>query len=209
MASNDRPDRPDRRDPAAPPPEPAAAEERRAEETFASRWSRRKQQARTEASVAAKPAPAEAPPPELPPLESLTPESDFSGFMHPKVDEGVRRTALKTLFRDPRYNVMDGLDVYIDDYSVFEPITPDVLAKLTHTVEHLLHRKKDDATDSARVVSGPATTGESAPLAEPPAAPAAAGAVVEERVAEPMGNDAGAAGEHGAEEGGGSGARRS
>ncbi len=27
---------------------------------------------------------------------------------------------------------MDGLDVYIDDYSRFEPVTPDVLAKLEH-----------------------------------------------------------------------------
>lgn len=76
-------------------------------------------------------APATQDPP-LPPVESLTFESDFSAFMSSKVDEPVKRQALKKLFSDPHFNVMDGLDVYIDDYSKFEPIPPDVLAKLQH-----------------------------------------------------------------------------
>jgi hypothetical protein len=70
--------------------------------------------------------------PPLPPVESLTFESDFSAFMSSKVDEPVKRQALKKLFSDPHFNVMDGLDVYIDDYSKFDPIPPDVLAKLEH-----------------------------------------------------------------------------
>ena len=41
--------------------------------------------------------------------------------------EDVRRAALKKLFSDPRFNVMDGLDVYIDDYSKTEPIPPEML----------------------------------------------------------------------------------
>ena len=51
-------------------------------------------------------------------------ESDFVAFMQPKVAETVKRAALKKLFRDPRFNVMDGLDVYIDDYSIPSPIVP-------------------------------------------------------------------------------------
>jgi len=42
----------------------------------------------------------------------------------------VRRAALKKLFSDPRFNVMDGLDVYVDDYSKSEPIPPAMLAGL-------------------------------------------------------------------------------
>jgi hypothetical protein len=72
----------------------------------------------------------EAPP--LPPVESLGFDSDFTRFLAPQVDETVKRQALRKLFNDPRFNVMDGLDVYIDDYSKFEPIPDDVIAKLKH-----------------------------------------------------------------------------
>jgi hypothetical protein len=70
--------------------------------------------------------------PALPPVESLGFDSDFTRFLGPKVDETVKRQALRKLFNDPRFNVMDGLDVYIDDYSKFEPIPDDVVAKLKH-----------------------------------------------------------------------------
>ncbi len=65
-----------------------------------------------------------------PPVESLTPESDFTPFMAREVDEGVKRQALKTLFSDPRFNIMDGLDVYIDDYSKPDPLPEGWLEKL-------------------------------------------------------------------------------
>ena len=104
-------------------------------EGFISRWSRRKTQARDPASEAVQessrqPSAAEDEPPELPPVNELTLESDFRGFLHPKVDEDVRRAALRKLFSDPHFNVMDGLDTYIDDYSKTEPIPPAMLAGL-------------------------------------------------------------------------------
>ncbi|HEY3178372.1 MAG TPA: DUF3306 domain-containing protein [Casimicrobiaceae bacterium] len=68
--------------------------------------------------------------PELPPVESLTFESDFTAFMKPDVDESLKRLALKKLLHDPRFNVMDGLDTYIDDYSQPDPIHPDVVKQL-------------------------------------------------------------------------------
>ena len=68
----------------------------------------------------------------LPAVESLTFESDFSAFLSPKVAEPLKRQALKKLFSDPRFNVMDGLDVYIDDYSVPSPIEPELIEKLAH-----------------------------------------------------------------------------
>ncbi|MDQ6917455.1 MAG: DUF3306 domain-containing protein [Pseudomonadota bacterium] len=66
----------------------------------------------------------------LPPIESLTIDSDFAPFFQPQVDEAVKRAALKQLFRDPRFNVMDGLDVYIDDYTQPDPIPAAMLEGL-------------------------------------------------------------------------------
>jgi len=45
----------------------------------------------------------------------------------------LRRRALRTLFRDPRFNVMDGLDVYIDDYSKFEVLDPEIVKQLVQS----------------------------------------------------------------------------
>ncbi len=69
----------------------------------------------------------------LPPLESLTPESDFRPFMRAGTDAATRNAALKRLFADPQFNVMDGLDVYIDDYGKTEPVAPSLLARLIET----------------------------------------------------------------------------
>ncbi|MEP7061430.1 MAG: DUF3306 domain-containing protein [Betaproteobacteria bacterium] len=70
----------------------------------------------------------------LPDVASLTFDSDFSVFMNGNVDASVKRAALRTLLHDPRFNVMDGLDVYIDDYSIPDPISPEVLAQLRHSI---------------------------------------------------------------------------
>jgi hypothetical protein len=69
-------------------------------------------------------------PPPLPPVESLTFESDFRAFLQPHVAEDLKREALKKLLHDPRFNVMDGLDVYIDDYSIPSPLEPAVARAL-------------------------------------------------------------------------------
>ena len=102
-------------------------------ETFLSRWSRVKLEALQEHQVEARAADvAEAPAKPLPPVDQLNFESDFTAFMHSKVAEGVKRAALKKLFADPRFNVMDGLDTYIDDYSIEDPISPELLEQLQH-----------------------------------------------------------------------------
>jgi len=105
-----------------------------AAETFFARWSRVKSESRPEPEVAAPPeeTEVEAPPPTLEQVDSLTTDSDFTPFVARGVDETVRRAALKKLFADPRFNVMDGLDTYIDDYNKFEPLTPLMVAALNH-----------------------------------------------------------------------------
>jgi hypothetical protein len=67
---------------------------------------------------------------ELPAIESLTIDSDFAPFFKPQVDESIKRAALKQLFRDPRFNIMDGLDTYIDDYTQPDPIPSAMLEDL-------------------------------------------------------------------------------
>ena len=108
---------------------------------FLRRWSRRKQDAAAQAAEK-KPAPAgEAP--ALPSPDSLTFESDFKAFMQAKVEEGMKRAALKKLFSDPRFNVMDGLDTYIDDYSKDDPIPQAMLARLEHAKSTLFGREEE------------------------------------------------------------------
>jgi len=85
--------------------------------------------------------------PELPPLESLTPDSDFRVFMDPRVEDGVRRTALKTLFRSPGFNVTDGLDEYAADYTKLETLTPAMVAALRHT-QRMLFGKQEEPGDN-------------------------------------------------------------
>jgi hypothetical protein len=129
------------------PEEPAAGEDR---EAFAARWSRLKQDARQAPPPAEKkPADPEAPAPELPPVDKLTIDSDFRAFFHPKVEEGVRRAALKKLFNDPRFNIMDGLDTYIDDYSKSEPIPPAMLAGMK-TAQDILRWAREDKEELAK-----------------------------------------------------------
>jgi hypothetical protein len=94
-------------------------------EDFLQRWSRRKHEDRR-----APPAKDETPPPALPPVDKLTPESEFTGFMHPKVEDALRRVALKKLFTDPHFNVPDPFEPYSRDFNIAEPISEEMLAKL-------------------------------------------------------------------------------
>ena len=134
-----------------------------------SRWSRRKlEAARTETSprdAAPEPVAAAAPPPQprpagpvpqntdapLPPIESLTIDSEFSAFFRPGVAEATKRAALKQLFRDPRFNIMDGLDVYIDDYTQPDPISPEMMKQLLHT-RHIFNPPATEVNAEGHVV---------------------------------------------------------
>jgi hypothetical protein len=122
------------------------------DEGFLRRWARRKAESRVDVAplpepavpaavpidldAAEVPSPVVVPGPErLPTMDDvarLTTDSDFSAFVARGVDAAVRRTALKKLFADPHFNAMDGLDVYIDDYTKPSPVTEAMLASLEH-----------------------------------------------------------------------------
>lgn len=110
------------------------------DESFLSRWSRLK---RTQASESEPLKPDTAPPPavsdagppsaeppaapaddsaevakDLPPLDSLTAESDFTPFLRAGVPEDLHRQALRKLWAsDPIYANDDGLKDYAGDYT--------------------------------------------------------------------------------------------
>lgn len=100
---------------------------------FLQRWSRLKREA-----AVPKTSGGEKPLAALPPLDSLSFESDFKAFMHSKVEDVVKRAALKKLFADPRFNVMDGLDTYIDDYTKADPFPEGLLARIEEVRDKLL-----------------------------------------------------------------------
>ncbi len=85
------------------------------------------------APVAAVPAAEPAPPaPTLEDTQTLTPQSDFKRFMAPDVDPAVKNAAMKKLFADPHFNVMDRLDIYIDDYSQPDPLPLPLLRQMAN-----------------------------------------------------------------------------
>ena len=73
------------------------------------------------------------PSPTLEDVARLGRDADFSRFVLPGVDEGVKQAAMRKLFSDPHFNVMDGLDTYIDDYGQPDPIADSVLRRMTQS----------------------------------------------------------------------------
>lgn len=162
----------------------------RDKEPFLSRWSRRKLESPKEEAAPPPAAPATAPretaapaaaKSELPPVDSLQGlASEYKEFLRPGVDEKLRTAALKKLFRDPHFNVMDGLDVYIDDYSKPDPIPEAMLRTLQHA-QGLLFGDASKKLPAAAEKSGEgsaAAAADSAPVqrdatAEAPAPPPA------------------------------------
>ena len=135
-------------------------------EGFFSRWSRRKSGKENEVDLPEellKPGPAkpvsdsgaldktkeenQAPPPatleDVEKIDRFAP--DFSAFMNPDVDPAVQQAALKKMFTDPHFNVMDGLDIYIDDYSKPDPLSPGMLERMVQSDMLNLFRKNSEA----------------------------------------------------------------
>jgi hypothetical protein len=118
-------------------------------EKFLDRWSRLKNESKE------LPQPKdESPAPVLPPVEKLTPESDFTGFMHPKVEDALRRVALKKLFSDPHFNVPDPFEAYSGDWTGGEPISEEMLATLNQARTLLFD--KDEKKEEQKTPGGDA-----------------------------------------------------
>lgn len=140
-----------------------------ASEGLLSRWSRRKLEAkrqpeadealaaeeeRVEAAVIEeKPQAVEEPvltDEDMPPIESLTEDSDYSVFMSPGVSDKLRNLALRKMFHVPAFNIRDGLDEYDEDYTTFEALGDIVTCDMKHQLEMLEKKKKEQQEAKAR-----------------------------------------------------------
>jgi hypothetical protein len=102
------------------------------------------------AEPASPPAPVAQPePPSMQDVAALNAESDFKPFMARAVSPEVRNAAMKKLFADPHFNVMDGLDIYIDDYSIPDPLPAAMLRKMASAQFLNLFDDKESQTRAA------------------------------------------------------------
>jgi hypothetical protein len=168
---------------------------------FLSRWSRRKQALKAgrevppEPEVAAGPPPVEgetgaassqapadagaseasrqaAAAPTLDDVQALTPQSDFRRFVSPQVAPDVKNAAMKKLFADPHFNVMDGLDVYIDDYAKPDPLPPEMLRQMVSA--RFLKLFDDGPEEAAEAAAAAEAKAAAAPATDEPEAQATA-----------------------------------
>ena len=148
-------------------------------DSFLSRWSKRKtgqldepEEQPKEVAQTPDPIPTkvEAPPPvtleDVQKIDRFDP--DFSAFMKPDVDPTVQQAALKKMFTDPHFNVMDGLDIYIDDYSKPDPLPPGMLERMVQSDMLNLFRKTEEASNTGeeQSVEQTAATQSQQPLLE-------------------------------------------
>lgn len=151
-------------------PDPEKTE---SEESFVTRWSRRKREAErephrqssaaqempsTDPAKAAEPEPTDA---DLPPADALGSDSDYSGYLSSRVSEDLRRAALRKLFRLPAFNVRDGLDDYDEDYRSFAALGDTITADMRHHEERLRDKARQSEQEAQRAA------GETAPEAPP------------------------------------------
>ena len=121
--------------------------------------------------------------PTLDDVARLTPESDFSAFVAQGVDKSVQRLALKKLFADPHFRVMDGLDMYMDDYNKPSPMSAAMLAALEHAKSAL--RPSEPHRPQAQVAAAQAPDAAAMAAPEPATADGTDAAEAPERQAEP------------------------
>jgi len=120
------------------------------EDSFVSRWSRRKHESKygikktaadkSAAEILESAERQQAPvkilsDDDMPDIESLTPDSDYAGFLSPGVSETLRKLALRKLFCSEAFNVCDGLDDYDDDYTQFKILGNTLTADMRHQAE--------------------------------------------------------------------------
>ncbi len=106
-------------------------------------------------------------------VKLLTKDSDFRPFMVQNVGPNVRNAAIKKLFADPHFNVMDGLDIYIDDYSKSDPIPEAMLRAMTSSkflklFDEVEDLEKTDVSEPPRENAN-GTTGQTVAQSDEPA----------------------------------------
>ena len=78
----------------------------------------------------------------------------------------MQRLALKKLFADPHFNVMDRLDMYMDDYNIPSPVSEAMLASLDHA-RSSLRRFVEEVADLAETPADTQAAKDIEPEAQP------------------------------------------
>ncbi|HEX6979926.1 MAG TPA: DUF3306 domain-containing protein [Alphaproteobacteria bacterium] len=112
--------------------------------------------ASVEETVAAPSRPTEAP--ELPPIEQLTAESDYSVFLREGVPPEIRRKALRKLWvSDPVLSAPDIFDVYCQDYHQ-DPVFPEGVKTLFKVGMGMITPDAEKEAESVDEPTGPPAT---------------------------------------------------
>ena len=91
---------------------------------------------------------------DMPAIESLTEDSNFSQFMSSGVSDELRNLALRKMFKAPFFNIRDGLDEYDGDYTSFEKLGDIVTSDMRHQME-IEAQKKLEAEARELIESDP------------------------------------------------------
>ena len=91
-------------------------------------------------------------------VKALTTESDYAPYVSRAVSPEVRNAAMKKLFTDPHYNVMDRLDIYIDDYSLPDPLPASMLRQMASAKFLKLFEEEEQETPAAVALPDDAST---------------------------------------------------
>jgi hypothetical protein len=154
----------------APEPEPASREPPQAAPSEAGTF------ASPEPAVVPEPAAADAgqaPPPTLADVQALTIDSDFRPFVAKDVAPEVRNAAFRKLFADPHFNVMDGLDVYVDDYTRPAPLPEGMLRQMASARFLKLFDEKPEGPEETPAKDGLPDVAKSGPTGDAPGQPPA------------------------------------
>ncbi|MBG7601914.1 MAG: DUF3306 domain-containing protein [Gammaproteobacteria bacterium] len=134
------------------------------DESRLSRWSRRKlasgavqsEQGTPDAAIDMAAEIDDLPPladEDMPPLETLTEESDYTGFLSPKVSDELRKLALRKLFHGSQFNICDGLDDYDEDFTKFAKLGDVITAEMRQRAElEALKKLQQQAEAEAPVI---------------------------------------------------------
>jgi len=85
---------------------------------------------------------------DMPDLDSLDEDSDYSGFLSPGVSEGLRKLALRKLFQGQSFNLCDGLDDYDEEFTSFEKLGDIITADMRFQLEEEAKRKLQMAVEN-------------------------------------------------------------
>jgi hypothetical protein len=115
----------------------------------------------------AAPAAPATPPPTMADVALLTRDADYTRYLGSSVSPEVKNAALKHLFTDPHFNVMDGLDIYVGDYNTPDPMPAGMLRQMVQSQLLGLFDDEVEADTKPRVAL---TADDPAAAAPPPTA---------------------------------------